>query len=102
MKTVTLVAALALAGCDATQPVRPSITTDVRTVEVPPVVIVAACASAADVPEAFVSSMPVIDGADPKRRAAGADADLSWIVPRYDKARQKLIECSQQPKEPSK
>lgn len=100
MKTIAiLAAALALAGCE-TFPTRPTVVSEVRTIESPPTVIPAPCVDPADVPEPFVTSMP--PGGDLKQRAAGADADLSWIVPRYAKARAKLIECSQLPKEEPK
>lgn len=106
MKTTALIAwaaVLFIGGCDSwpTKPDAPRIVTDVRTIPAAPTVIPVPCATeAGDVPEPFVSSIPY--PADLKRWAAGADADLSWIVPRYAKARAKLIECSQLPKEDTK
>lgn len=101
MKPAALVVAVALiaAGCDSwpTKPDAPRIVTDVRTIPAPPTVLPVACATEpGDIPEPFVTSIPY--PADLQRWAAGADADLSWLVPRYVKARAKLVECSQLPK----
>lgn len=105
IRAAAVVVVALLAGCDTMQQRPTPIVTDVRTIEAPPVVVVAQCVDPADIPEPFVSSFPAGHEDDPryiKQRVAGIDADLTWLVPRYAKARQKLIECSQPPKEPPK
>lgn len=89
-------AALLLAGCPATEPVRPDLTTGVKTVTVTKAVPVP-CVRAEDVPPEVVTAMPAPD-ADIARKAAGASADVRALADQNKQLRALLIQCTEEPK----